>query len=208
MPSQQFIVHPADLPYVPTIMRAPSPSSTIGTDYGPDETDLADSELSEREFVRKCEGMAGINRPRPEEDEANRDPLLHPRPLRQKLTPQEESFMFQHVMDNLRAAVKKLEEEELFEQTAVKDAGVALDDPTPSSDDLGEIMRSLMDLNSTALPRHSTATTTILNSTRFTDRSETVTPQFGGATAAALASIRNASAGSSTTPTMRWPPRQ
>lgn len=91
MPSQQFIVHPADLPYVPTIMRAPSPSSTIGTDYGPDETDLADSELSEREFVRKCEGMAGINRPRPEEDEANRDPLLHPRPLRQKLTPQEEN---------------------------------------------------------------------------------------------------------------------
>lgn len=117
--------------------------------------------------------------------------------------------MFQHVMDNLRAAVKKLEEEELFEQTAVKDAGVALDDPTPSSDDLGEIMRSLMDLNSTAPLRHSTrATTTILNSTRFTDRSETVTPQFGGATAAALASIRNASAGSSTTPTMRWPPRQ
>ncbi len=94
MPSQQFIVHPADLPYVPTIMRAPSPSSTIGTDYGPDETDFADSELSERDFVRKCEEMVGINRPRPEEEEANRDPLVHPRPLRQRLTREEENGTF------------------------------------------------------------------------------------------------------------------
>ncbi len=91
MPSQPYIVHPTDLQYVPTIMRAPSPSSTIGTDYGPDETTIVDSELSEHDFVRKCEEMVGINRPRPDEDEANRDPLVLPRPWsRQKLTALEE----------------------------------------------------------------------------------------------------------------------
>ena len=90
MPNQPYIVHPTDLQYVPTIMRAPSPSSTIGTDYGPDETTIVDSELSEHDFVRKCEEMVGISHLRPEEDEANRDPLVHPRPLRHKLTPNEE----------------------------------------------------------------------------------------------------------------------
>lgn len=79
MPPQPYIVHPTDLQYVPTIMRAPSPSSTIGTDYGPDETTMVDSELSERDFERKCEELVGLYRPRPEEEEANREPLLYPR---------------------------------------------------------------------------------------------------------------------------------
>ena len=35
--------------------------------------------------------------------------------------------MFEQVMNNLRAAVKKLEEDELFEQTAVKSADVGLE---------------------------------------------------------------------------------
>ncbi|KAI0365692.1 hypothetical protein BV20DRAFT_1124748 [Pilatotrama ljubarskyi] len=204
MPTQPYIVHPTDLPYVPTIMRAPSPSSTIGTDYGQDETDFVDSELPERDFVRKCEEMAGINRPRPEEEEANRDPLVHPRPLRQKLTPQEEKQMFEHVMHNLRAAVKQLEEEELFEHTAVKSAAVALDDPTPSSEDLDEIMRSLMDLS--AGPSTTTTAAGTAHASAFTNRSETVTPQWGGFTAAALAAMRDAGASSSTTPAMDWHP--
>ena len=47
-------------------------------------------------------------------------------------------------MNNLRAAVKKLEEDELFEQTAVKGAELAMEDPTPSSNDIGMILQSLM----------------------------------------------------------------
>ncbi|KAI0770172.1 hypothetical protein C8Q74DRAFT_1273924 [Fomes fomentarius] len=92
MPSQPYIVHPSDLQYVPTIMRAPSPSSTIGTDYGGDATTSVDTELSERDFNRKCEEMIGISHLRPEEDEANRDPLVLPRPPRHnfKLTAAEE----------------------------------------------------------------------------------------------------------------------
>ncbi|TBU31813.1 hypothetical protein BD309DRAFT_1005126 [Dichomitus squalens] len=180
MPSQPYIVHPTDLQYVPTIMRAPSPSSTIGTDYGPDETTSVDSELSEHDFVRKCEEMVGINRPRPEEDEANRDPLILPRPLsRHKLTAAEEkqcTEMFEQVMNNLRAAVKKLEEDELFDQTAVKSADAVLDDPVPSSDDVDTIMQSLMGLTASANTNDATANATA----QFTSRSETVTPQWGG----------------------------
>ncbi|KAI0631952.1 hypothetical protein C8Q77DRAFT_1158645 [Trametes polyzona] len=207
MPSQQYIVHPADLPYVPTIMRAPSPSSTIGTDYGPDETDFVDADLEELEFRRKCEEMVGINRPRPEEEEANRDPLVHPRPLRQKFTPVEEKQMFEHIMNNLRATVKKLEEEELFEQTAVKSAAVALDDPLPTSDNLDDILRGLMIDPPPTATANTTGTATMLDSTRFTDRSATVTPQLGAAATAALAAIRNMAGSSNTTPGTGWPPQ-
>ncbi|KAI0661992.1 hypothetical protein C8Q70DRAFT_909599 [Cubamyces menziesii] len=194
MPTQQYIVHPTDLPYVPTIMRAPSPSSTIGTDYGQDDTDFADAELSDRDFARKCEEMIGLSRPRPEEEEANRDPLVQPRPLRHKFTPLEEKQMHEHIMINLRAAVKKLEEEELFEQTAVKDAAVALDDPAPSSEDIDEIMRGLMQVSTASSHDPRTAP----SSARFTSRSETVTPQWAAA--------QNMGVQSNRTPAMEWLP--
>ena len=94
MPPQPYIVHPTDLQYAPTIMRAPSPSSSIGTDYHPYQTTNVDSELTELEFARKCEDAIGLNSPRAEEEEANRDPLVLPLPLsRHKLTPQEEKRM-------------------------------------------------------------------------------------------------------------------
>ncbi|KAI1793338.1 hypothetical protein LXA43DRAFT_972003 [Ganoderma leucocontextum] len=181
MPNQPCIVHPADLQYVPTIMRAPSPSSTIGTDYGPDETTIVDSELSEHDFFRKCEEMVGINRPRPDEDEANRDPLILPRPMsRHKLTALEEKQMFEQVMNNLRAAVKQLEEDELFEQTAVNGADVVLDDPTASSEDVDAIMQSLMGLSASPNSNDATTNATANASAHFTSRSETVTPHWGG----------------------------
>ena len=59
--------------------------------------------------------------------------------------------MFEQVMNNLRTAVKKLEEDELFEQTAVKSADVVLDDPVPSSDDVDTIMQSLMGVELTPM---------------------------------------------------------
>ncbi|OSD07325.1 hypothetical protein PYCCODRAFT_1402874 [Trametes coccinea BRFM310] len=195
MPSQQYIVHPTDLPYVPTIMRAPSPSSTIGTDYGPDETDFADSELNENEFARKCEEVVGIHRPRPEEEEANRDPLLYARHMRPKMTPIEEKQLFDQVMTNLRAAVKQLEEEELFEQTAVQNAAVALDDPVPSSENLDDILRSLMELST----ENGSGGTTAHASAHFTNRSETVTPQWA---TAAMAAMRGSGVNSNAPPSM------
>ncbi|KAI9058243.1 hypothetical protein FKP32DRAFT_1636107 [Trametes sanguinea] len=198
MPSQQYIVHPTDLPYVPTIMRAPSPSSTIGTDYGSDETDFVDSELNENEFARKCEEVVGINRPRPEEEEANRDPLLYPRHMRPKMTESEEKQLFHQVMNNLRAAVKRLEEEELFEQTAVQSAAVALDDPVPSSENLDDILRSLVDVST----ENGSGGTTAHASARFTNRSETITPQWATAAGAAMAGMRGTGVNSDATPSL------
>lgn len=88
--------------------------------------------------------------------------------------------MFEQVMSNLRVAVKRLEEDELFEQTAVKPADVVIDDPTPSSDDVDMIMRSLMGLSASSDDATTTATATAQASPRFsTTRSETITPQWG-----------------------------
>ena len=97
-------------------------------------------------------------------------------------------------MINLRAAVKKLEEEELFEQTAVKDAAVALDDPAPSSEDIDEIMRGLMQVSTASNHDPRTAP----SSARFTSRSETVTPQWAAA--------QNMGVQSNRTPAMEWLP--
>ena len=84
-------------------------------------------------------------------------------------------------MNNLRAAVKQLEEEELFEQTVVKSADVVLDDPPPSTDDIDVIMQSLMGLSAAPSPGNATGTATAQASAQFTARSDTVTPQWGGA---------------------------
>lgn len=91
------------------------------------------------------------------------------------------SEMFETVMNNLRAAVKRLEEEELFEQTVVKSADVVLDDPTPSTDNIDEIMQSLMGLSASSTPEDGTGIATAHASAQFTARSDTVTPQWGAA---------------------------
>lgn len=83
-------------------------------------------------------------------------------------------------MSNLRAAVKRLEEDELFEQTAVKGADVVLDDPNATSDDIDTIMQSLMGLSASSGSNGATANATAHPSVHFTSRSETVTPHRGG----------------------------
>lgn len=88
--------------------------------------------------------------------------------------------MFEQVMSNLRAAVKKLEEDELFEQTAVKGADVVLDDPNATSDDVDTIMQSLMGLSASSKSNAATANAAAHASAHFTSRSETVTPHWGG----------------------------
>lgn len=65
--------------YAPPVLRAPSPTCSIGTAYGDDATSLSDKDLDQDEFERKCEDRLRLNMPRPEEIEANIDPKL-PRP--------------------------------------------------------------------------------------------------------------------------------
>ena len=56
----------------------PSPTSSVGTVYGLDETALSDTEykLSDSAFARKCEEQMELHMPRKEETEADQDPLL------------------------------------------------------------------------------------------------------------------------------------
>ncbi len=91
--------------------------------------------------------------------------------------------MLDQVMVSLRAAVKQLEEEELFEQTAVKPADVVLDDPTPSTEDIDSILQSLMGLSASSKADEDPTGPSTAQPSHFTGRSETVTPQWGAAMA-------------------------
>ncbi|OCH92653.1 hypothetical protein OBBRIDRAFT_714304, partial [Obba rivulosa] len=125
--------------YAAPVLRPPSPTSSIGTEYGEDETSLEDRELSWQEFERKCEEKAGINKPRQDEELGNQEPLLIPRPK----TAVEEKILFDRVMTNLREKVRQLEEDELFEETMLRGSQVG-QEQQPSSDDLDDILRGLM----------------------------------------------------------------
>jgi len=137
----------------PVIHRMPSPTSSVGTVYGLDETALSDTEykLSDSAFARKCEEQMELYIPRKEETEADQDPLLTiPQsggmPLRiseRELDHVEERLLYDHVMGNLRQAVAQLEENELFEQTLRRGSQAALQ-IQPSTNDIDILMRSMM----------------------------------------------------------------
>ncbi|KZT64282.1 hypothetical protein DAEQUDRAFT_634621, partial [Daedalea quercina L-15889] len=138
MPQAHQFFHAGQPQYAPPVLRAPSPSSSIGTEYGPDETSLEDRDLGQEVFERRCEDRLRLRQPRPEEMRANEDPLIRPRPK----TAAEEKAMFEVVMKKLRDRVKQLEDDELFEQMLLRGTQVGLEQP--SSDDVDGIMRSLM----------------------------------------------------------------
>lgn len=157
----------------PVIHRMPSPTSSVGTVYGLDETALSDTEykLSDSAFARKCEDQMDLHMPRKEETEADKDPLLTiPQsggmPVRiserqldhleemcmcYSLSPFEglnelslfHTVLYDHVMGNLRQAVAQLEENELFEQTLRRGSQAALQ-IQPSTNDIDTLMRSMM----------------------------------------------------------------
>lgn len=72
-------MHTGDPAYAPPVLRASSPAQSLSTEYGPDETSLSDSELTDEQFARQCEEQIGLQALRDEEHEANHDVLL-PRP--------------------------------------------------------------------------------------------------------------------------------
>lgn len=72
-------VHSGDPGYAPPVLRAPSPTDSIGTDYGPDETSPDEDSLSDAEFARMCQQRLGLGDMRPDEMKSNFDPLL-PKP--------------------------------------------------------------------------------------------------------------------------------
>jgi hypothetical protein len=64
--------------YASPIVRSPSPASSVGTTYGPDQTSFSDSEseISQLAFEQKCQERIGLGLPTPEEVQASESPLL------------------------------------------------------------------------------------------------------------------------------------
>lgn len=69
-------IHSADPAYAPPVLRAPSPSSSIGTNYDPDETPEVELHMSDEDFARTCEDKLQLGQPRSDEIAACKDPLL------------------------------------------------------------------------------------------------------------------------------------
>ena len=75
-------VHRGDVPYQAPFTRTTSPSGSITTAYGADETSLSDAELSEDAFSKKVLASLRINEKREEEERAEARPLIMPRARR------------------------------------------------------------------------------------------------------------------------------
>ena len=79
MPAARHI-HTADPVYAPPVLRAPSPTGSLSTEYGPDEGDWVNN-MTDAEFDRYCQEQIGIHpsQKRAEPDSLFRVPLL-PKP--------------------------------------------------------------------------------------------------------------------------------
>ncbi|KAH8104655.1 hypothetical protein BXZ70DRAFT_1062196 [Cristinia sonorae] len=131
-------IYAGDAVYAPPVLRAPSPSSSIGTDYGQDETSNLDRALTDEEFRAKVEKDLQLNQLCKAELDASNDPLL-PRAMH----PSAEKALHTQVLMNLRAEVRKLQEDEIFERRLHQNLQAA-EEQQPSSGDIDAIMRSMM----------------------------------------------------------------
>ena len=75
MPQGAPYTHGGDPAYAPPVLRAPSPSSSIGTEYPPDESTQEEEFMTESDFVKRLQ----LNEPWFPEAVAYREPLL-PKP--------------------------------------------------------------------------------------------------------------------------------
>ena len=69
-PQPTHTVHHGDLPYSNPVLRSASPSGSINTEYGPDETTVEEWALSDEEFHRRVEAQLRLNQPRDAEHAA------------------------------------------------------------------------------------------------------------------------------------------
>jgi hypothetical protein len=68
----------SDFPYDDPVLRANSPSESLSTEYGPDETTQAEKELPMAEFTRRVESTHRFHVAREAELVAEQSPLLPP----------------------------------------------------------------------------------------------------------------------------------
>ena len=145
--------HPTE--YASPVLRAASPASSLNTPC-PEQLSLSDDDdnLSPLEFKLKWEERLGIGMPRPEELQANENPLL-PKPT----SPAEEKgesllcscerclkprlALFEQVMRSLQRQVQLLQENDLFEQTVLRGSQIGRE-IQPTSNNIDVLLQSLM----------------------------------------------------------------
>jgi len=167
--SSHHLPHPYQNPeYAPPVLRAPSPTSSVGTSYGPDQTSFSDTEqqLSQAAFESKWLAKLDLDKPRKEEEDANQSPLLSKPKSKEEENGECLFFdlifvgtvdlvyvaMVEKIIKNLRAEIRKLEEDELFEQTILRGSRVGLE-TRPSTNDIDALMKSMrLDMASTEGP--------------------------------------------------------
>lgn len=54
--------HTVDPVYAPPVLRAPSPTDSISTEYGLDETSIADKALSDEDFAKRVDLEIGLRK--------------------------------------------------------------------------------------------------------------------------------------------------
>jgi hypothetical protein len=74
-PSHQ--TYTGDVPYESPVLRPPSPTGSIDTEYGQDETEEADRLLNDREFEAKIMETLKIDRLSETEKQNNDGPILY-----------------------------------------------------------------------------------------------------------------------------------
>lgn len=77
------VIHTGDTAYASPVIRAPSPASSVGTAYGPDESNQSDQELSPEAFEQKWSSKLRLDSPRIEEELMSFSALIQPLPNNQ-----------------------------------------------------------------------------------------------------------------------------
>jgi len=132
-------VHTADPVYATPVLRAPSPTGSLSTEYGPDEGG-SENELSDENFAKLCEERIGLRKKPSETDrESTAFHVLIPKPRDKN----EELYLHRMVLENLRKKVREVEEEELYEGNILQKFSPALQEQ-PASNDIDAIMRSML----------------------------------------------------------------
>ncbi|KAL5512769.1 hypothetical protein ACEPAG_3035 [Sanghuangporus baumii] len=154
MPISAQPSHTVNPVYATPVLRAPSPAESINTEYGQDDSSIADAGTDDEEFARQIEEQIGLRRMTWQEAGSPK-PVILPRPQKDS---KEEQQLFERVMKNLREKVKEIEDEELFDSVVTLNPGPAFVPTDPTAQDVEAIMRSMLPLSlsspSSKSPQH------------------------------------------------------
>ncbi|KAI6044754.1 hypothetical protein EDC04DRAFT_2889433 [Pisolithus marmoratus] len=140
MPNHAQLIHASDPAYAPPVIRPPSPASSVGTVYEPDQTSHSDTELSKEEFEQKWLAKLHLDDLKIEEEEKLHPVLIDPRPPPDS---PEEKLLVQNILTGLRSRVRQLEEDAVFQQLIMSGSKIGLE-RAPSDNDIDALMRNMM----------------------------------------------------------------